>query len=169
MAGGTPRVIPVTFQVSAGPVAFKLEALTAATQAGSAGKPVSQPPSVIARATDNTPVPGVPVMFAVAGGGSISPTGVVTTNADGIAALTSWTLGAQAGSSQTVTASSPGLAGSPLTFTATALAASKIMLVSGDGQSSVLGGTLAEPIVVRVTDQNNAAVPNATVTYAVTS
>ena len=50
--------------------------------------------------------------------------GVVMTNADGIAALTSWTLGAQAGSSQTVTASSPGLAGSPLTFTATALGGS---------------------------------------------
>jgi hypothetical protein len=169
MAGVTPRVIPVTFQVSAGPVAFKLEALTAPTQAGSAGKPVSQPPSVIARASDNTPVPGVPVTFAVAGGGSISPTGVVLTNADGIAALTSWTLGTQAGSSQTVTASSPGLAGSPLTFTATALAASKIVLVSGDAQSSVLGRTLGEPIVVRVTDPNNAVVPNASVTYAATS
>lgn len=168
-AGVTPRVIPVTFQVSAGPVAFKLEALTAATQGGSAGKPVSQPPSVIARASDNTPVPGVPVTFAVAGGGSIAPTGVVMTNADGIAALTSWTLGTQAGSSQTVTASSPGLAGSPLTFTATALAASKIVVVSGDAQSSVVGRTLAEPIVVRVTDSNNAAVPNASLMYAATS
>jgi adhesin/invasin len=168
-AGVAPRVIPVTLQVSAGPVAFKLEAVSSSSQGGSAGKPVSQPPSVIARASDNTPVPGVAVTFTVAGGGSISPTGVVLTNADGIAALTSWTLGTQPGASQTVTASSPGLAGSPLTFAATSLAASKLLKVSGDAQTTVLGGSLPQPVVVRVTDPNNVVVPNATVTFAVTA
>lgn len=164
--GVAPHAIPVTMQVSAAPVAFKMEAVTAPTQGGSAGKPVSQPPSVIVRAADDTPVPGVAVTFVVLGGGSISPTGVVTTNADGIAALTSWTLGSQTGASQTVTASSPGLAGSPLTFTATALSASKIVKVSGDAQSTVVGRPLPQPVVVRVTDPNDVPVPNATVTFA---
>ncbi len=165
-AGVAPRTIPVTFQVSAGPVAFKIVAVTSPTQGGSAGKPVAQPPAVIVRAVDDTPVPGVAVTFVVSGGGSIAPTGVLTTNSEGIAALTSWTLGAQPGASQTVTATSPGLAGSPLTFTATALAASKIVKVSGDNQTTVLGRALPQPIVVRVTDPNDVPVPNATVTFA---
>jgi len=165
--GVTPRTIPVTFQVSAGPIAFKIEAVSPPTQGGSAGKPVAQPPAVIVRAADNTPVPGVAVTFAVNGGGAIVPTGVMNTDANGIAALTSWTLSAQPGASQTVTATSAGLAGSPVVFTATSLAASKIVKVSGDQQSSVLARPLPQPIVVRVTDPNDTPVPNATVTFTV--
>ena len=163
--GVTPRTIPVTLQVSAGPVAFKIEALSPPTQGGSAGKPVAQPPAVIVRASDNTPVPGVPVTFDASGGGSIVPAGVVNTDANGVAALTSWTLSAQPGALQTVTATSAGLAGSPVVFTATALSASKIVKVSGDQQSSVLARPLPQPIVVRVMDPNDTPVPNATVTF----
>ena len=169
MAGVSPRTIPVTFQVSAGPVAFKIEAVSPPSQGGSAGKPVTQPPAVVVRAADNTPVPGFSVTFAVNGGGTIVPTAAVTTDANGVAALTSWTLSAQPGASQTVTASATGLAGSPVVFTATALSAARIVKVSGDGQSSVLGRAQPEPIVVRVTDPNNTPVPNATVTFAAQS
>ncbi len=165
MPGVAPRTIPVSFKVSAGPTAFKIEAVSPPSQGGSAGQPVAQPPSVIVRAADNTPVPGVPVTFTVNGGGSIVPTGVVNTDANGIAALTSWTLGTQPGASQTVNAASPGLAGSPVVFTATALSASKMVKVSGDGQSSVLARPLPQPIVVRVTDPNDTPVPNVTVTF----
>jgi hypothetical protein len=166
VAGVMPRTIPVTLQVAAAPVAFKIEAASPPFQSGSAGKPVSQPPAVMVRAADDTPVPGVSVAFAVSGGGAISPTAVVVTNAGGVAALASWTLGSQPGASQTVTASSPGLAGGPLTFTANALSASKIAKVSGDNQSAVIGRPLPEPVIVRVTDPNDAPVPNATVTFA---
>jgi hypothetical protein len=164
--GVAPKQVGVTLQLSASPVAFKMDAVSAPTQSGSAGQTVAQPPSVQVRAADDTPVPGVAVTFAVNGGGSISPTGVVTTNANGIASLTSWTLGAQPGALQTVTASSPGLAGSPLTFTATSLSASKIAKVSGDNQKTVIGRALSQPIVVLVTDPSNTPVPNAIVTFA---
>ena len=166
IAGVAPRAVSVTLQISAGPVAFRIVAVSAPTQGGSAGKPVAQPPSVIVRAVDDTPVGNVPVTFAVGGGGTITPTGVITTNAEGIASLTSWTLGSQPGASQTVTATSAGLAGSPVTFTATALAASRIAKVSGDNQTNVLGRPLGQPIVVRVSDPNDIPVPNATVTFA---
>lgn len=166
MAGVAPRGVPVTLQVAPAPTAFKMEAVTSPFQSGSAGKPVAQPPAVIVRAADDTPVPGVSITFAVTGGGVVAPAAAVTTNASGIAALTSWTLGTQSGASQTVTASSPGLAGSPLTFTATALSASKIAKVSGDNQSTVIGRPLPEQLVVRVTDPNDTPVPNATVTFA---
>ena len=169
MTGVASRTIPVTFQVSAGPVAFRIEAVTAPSQSGSAGKPVAQPPGVIVRAADNTPVQGFSVTFASNGGGTIVPTGVITTDANGVAALTSWTLGSQPGASQTVTATAPGLAGSPVTFTATSLAASKITMVSGDGQSAVLGRALTDPLVVRVTDANDMPVPNASVAFTASS
>ncbi|HUQ84062.1 MAG TPA: Ig-like domain-containing protein [Gemmatimonadaceae bacterium] len=167
VSGVAPRSVPVTLQIAPGPVAFKMEAVTSASQGGSAGQPVAQPPTVVVRAADDTPVSGVAVTFSVNGGGSISPSGVVTTNANGIAALTSWTLGSSPGALQTVTASSPGLANSPLTFTATALSASKIAKASGDNQTTVLGRTLPQPVVVRVLDPNDTPVPNATVTFAV--
>ena len=165
-AGVAARTIPVTFQVAPGPVPFKIGAVSSQSQGGSAGRAVAQPPSVIVRAVDDTPVPGVPVTFAVSGGGVVVPTGVITTNAQGVAALTSWTLGTQPGASQTVTVSSPGLAGSPITFTATALEASKIAKASGDNQSGVLGRPLPQPVVVIVTDPNDVPVPNATVAFA---
>jgi hypothetical protein len=163
--GVSAKQVGVTMQLSASPIAFKIEAISAPTQSGSAGQSVADPPSVLVRAADDTPVPGVAVTFAVSGGGTISPSGVVTTNDKGIAALTSWSLGSQPGASQTVTASSPGLAGSPVTFTATALAASTIAKVSGDNQRTVMGRALSEPIVVLVSDPNNTPVPNATVTF----
>ena len=164
--GVAPKQVGVTLQLSASPIAFKMDAVSAPTQSGSAGQAVAQPPSVQVRAADDTPVPGVAVTFAVSGGGTISPTGTVTTNASGIASLTSWTLGSQPGASQTVTASSPGLAGSPLTFTATSLAASKIEKLSGDNQRTVISRALPLPVVVVVSDPNGTPVPNATVTFA---
>ena len=169
VSGVAPRSLPVTLQVAPGPVAFKMEATTSASQGGSAGQPVAQPPAVIVRAADDTPVSGVAVTFAVNGGGSVSPSGVVTTNANGIAALASWTLGSSPGASQTVTASSPGLANSPITFTATALSASKITKFSGDNQTTVLGRPLPQPLTIRVLDPNDTPVPNATVQFVVVS
>lgn len=165
LAGVAARTVTVTFQVGLAPAAFKIEASSPPFQSGSAGKPVARPPAVIVRSADDIPVPGVPVTFAVSGGGTIAPTGVIMTDANGAAALSSWTLGSQSGASQVVTAASPGLAGSPVTFTASALSASKIVKVSGDNQSAVIGRPLPQPVVVRVTDPNGAPVPNATVTF----
>lgn len=65
------------------------------------------------------PVEGVKVIFTVtAGGGTISGTSA-TTNSDGVARVGSWTMGAVAGTN-TLTAASPGVTGSPLTFMANA-------------------------------------------------
>ena len=77
-------------------------------------------PAVKITDPSGNPIGGVDVSFAVAsGGGSITPTTPITTNALGVASLTSWTLGTVAGE-QTLTATVEGLSGSPLTITATA-------------------------------------------------
>src|SRR5207249_2460812 len=83
--------------------------------AGTAG-PV--PPSVIVRDAPGNPVAGVSVTFAVApGNGSVTGANQ-TTNASGVATVTSWTLGTTVGTN-TLRATSQGLNGSPVIFTAT--------------------------------------------------
>jgi adhesin/invasin len=129
---------------------------------------VATPPGVIVRDRASNPVPGVGVTFAVAtGGGTVDPTSAVLTNGSGIAAVTSWTLGASAGSN-TLTATSGGLTGSPLTFTATATAgaATTIALNGGNAQTDTIGATLGTLYSVKVTDGSSNPVSGVTVTWA---
>jgi hypothetical protein len=72
---------------------------------------------VVVKDLYGNPKSGVAVTFAVtSGGGSITGAAQVT-NANGVAAVGSWTLGPVAGTN-TLTATSAGLSGSPVTFTA---------------------------------------------------
>jgi hypothetical protein len=90
-------------------------------QTGLVGQALAVAPSVIVRDANDNPVAGVEVTFAVAtGGGTVDPTTPVITDASGVAATTSWTLGPSSGIN-TLTAAANGLAGSPLTFTATGM------------------------------------------------
>jgi LysM repeat protein len=86
-------------------------------QTGVAGSPVATPPSVIVRDAVGNPRPGVAVTFAVASGGGFVTGANATTNAQGVAAVGSWTLGNVG--PNTLIASSSGLP--PVTFTAQAL------------------------------------------------
>jgi len=79
------------------------------------------PPSVLATDQFGNPVPGVSVAFEVASGGGTVDGAQATTNADGVAAVKSWTLGSSPGPN-TLRATSGTLTGSPVTFTATAVA-----------------------------------------------
>src|SRR5205085_7543431 len=118
------------------------------------------PPSVKVRDANNNPVCGVSVTFTVtSGGGAIDNAGglvagplTVSTDAiTGIATLTAWRVGTTAGAN-TVTAAVTGLAGSPLTFSATGtagtatVAQSTITLVPASGASLTVG----TPVTVNV-------------------
>lgn len=86
-------------------------------QSGTVANPLSSPFVVKVTDTNGNPVSGTTVTFAVtAGGGALSATSVVTDSL-GLAAST-LTLGASAGTN-TVTATAPGLFGSPVTFSST--------------------------------------------------
>ena len=76
-------------------------------------------PSVIVKDSGGGAVAGATVTFSVADGNGTITGAVVTTGADGIARVGSWTLPAVTGT-YTLTASLPGAGGSPVTFTATA-------------------------------------------------
>jgi len=66
-------------------------------------------------------VPGEAVSFSVGSGGGTITGGTATTDASGVAAVASWTLGTAAGPN-TLVAKSRGAVGSPATFTATGVA-----------------------------------------------
>ncbi len=92
-------------------------------QSATVNTAVATAPAVAIRDGDDNPVPGIPVTFAVTSGGGSLGAATVTTGADGIAAVGSWTLGTTAGTN-TLTAQVEGLelAGSPATFTAIGVA-----------------------------------------------
>ena len=92
-------------------------ATTALTQNGIIGAPVGTPPAVRVTDEDGQAMAGVAVTFAVTGGGGTVAGGAATTNAAGVATVTSWTLGNNPGAN-TLTATVTGL--TPVTFTATA-------------------------------------------------
>ena len=88
-------------------------------QSAETSTPANDPPIALVTDAAGNPVAGVAVTFAVTqGNGTIDPTTPVTTNADGLAALNSWTMGPVAGANA-VTASATGLTGSPVEFDAT--------------------------------------------------
>ena len=124
---------------------------------------------------DDTSIPlvGVVVRFTVlTGGGSLSAT-ALSTGSDGRAAST-LTLGRVAGTN-TVRASVRG-ASEPIVFTAEGISSAPslpvpttLAIISGNNQSGVIGGTLANPFVVEVQDGNSDPSVGIAVTFAVTT
>lgn len=106
-------------------------AMTIAPKAGDAqeafaGSAVPVAPAVTVTEAGAGPVAGVPVTFQVtSGGGSVTPATPINTDGQGTAAVTSWTLGTALGTN-TLSASAAGVTGSPVVFTATALAGAMI-------------------------------------------
>jgi hypothetical protein len=140
-------------------------------QTGTQGQPLANPLTVKVTDGSGNPISGTSVTFSVtAGGGSLSVAQVVT-NAQGLAAST-LTLGPVAGSN-TVTASSGTLGGSPVVFTAIGQIpqqnpAATLSAISGNSQAGAVGKTLAAPLVVKVTDVNGNPISGVTVTFRVT-
>jgi len=123
----------VTYKVRAGDYSTQDYVVTVTMGAGAAstiaanggnaqtvtvGTGVATAPSVIVKDANGSPVSGTSVTFAVASGGGAITGASATTNAGGIATVGSWTLGTVAGAN-TLTATASGLAGSPVSFSAT--------------------------------------------------
>ena len=85
-------------------------------QTAPVGTAVTIAPSVVVRDISGNPVGGVSVTFAAApGSGSVTPVTPVLTDGSGIAAATTWTLGATAGTQTLTATTSPQLSGSQVT------------------------------------------------------
>ncbi len=138
-------------------------------QVGAAGQPLATALAVVVKDQAGAPKAGVAVSWsAVTGGGSLVPTSGVT-DATG-SASTTFTLGLDS-VLQTVTATSAGATGSPVTFneTATIQGATQIALApasSGNAQTDSVLATLAAPYRVVVRNENNAPVMGVIVNWA---
>jgi hypothetical protein len=111
------------------------------------------PQAIVARvlASDGIGVGGVTVTFAASGGGSASPATAVSDASGNVS--TQWTLGPTAGT-QTLSVTSAGLSGSPLTVSATARSVAPVRLAVQTGPVSGKAG-LAMP-AIRVVAQDAA-------------
>lgn len=110
-----------TAQVTVTPGApARLSATVSRNQTAPIGRLVAAPPALRVLDAFENGVPGVSVTFAVTrGGGTITGTNPVLTNASGAAALDSWTLGSQPDTNTvTVTVDGEGIANNPLIYTA---------------------------------------------------
>src|SRR3989454_295448 len=163
---------PVLFAASATrDVAAQLLRVSIDTQTATAGQVVSTPPAVRVADQYGNAVPGASVTFALTGAllGSLTPSNA-TTDSSGVARVASWTLATVAGPN-TLDATAPGLAGSPMTFSATGIltTATSMVYSEGDGQSAVVGTALATADSVLVTNAVGLPVQGVPVHWAVGS
>ncbi|HTT66642.1 MAG TPA: hypothetical protein VMF70_01310 [Gemmatimonadales bacterium] len=118
-AAGLVNGVSGSFTVAAGaPASVAQQA--GDSQTAAAGAPVATAPAVVVRDALGNPKPGVTVTFTVASGGGTISGGSQTTNASGIAKVGSWTLGSAGTNTLTAAVTGSGIAGNPVTFTATA-------------------------------------------------
>ncbi|MBL8987578.1 MAG: Ig-like domain-containing protein [Gemmatimonadetes bacterium] len=104
------------------PPAVAIEAASPAAQGGLIGQPVLSPPAVRLTDVAGRPVEGVTVSFAIVDGGGSVTGAVQQSGSDGVARVGSWTLGPAPGANTVVGAVQVGgIAGNPVTFTATAI------------------------------------------------
>ncbi len=169
-AGNSPKKVMAIFTVGVG-AAASIAADSGDGQTAAVNTVVTIKPTVIVRDQFNNPVGGAAVTFAVTGGGgTVNPTTPVTTDVNGRARVTAWTLGTSVGGN-TLQATSGSLTGSPVSFSATAVAgaASLIAKNGGDAQSATVNTTVVTPPSVKVTDAFGNPVAGVTVTFAVAS
>lgn len=141
-------------------------AVSQTTQSATAGGDVADPPSVIVRDAAGIPVAGVPVTFTVTDGGGSVTGSPDTTNVNGVATVTSWTLGATAGAN-TLTATATGLPTVTFNATGTAGTPAVVTAYAGSAQTAVQGTAVAVPPAVQVADAEGNPVAGAAVTFAV--
>ncbi len=161
-SGAAPVTAPVT--LSAGPASQLLPA-SSTSQSATVGTGVAVVPAVQVRDASNNPVANHPVVFAITSGiGSTSPASgsTINTNAAGVAALTSWTVGTTAGANA-VSATAAGLAGSPVSFVANGtpgVVTAGLSSVVRTGPDNVpADGTASSMITVTLRDQYGNPVP----------
>ncbi|HEX6408483.1 MAG TPA: Ig-like domain-containing protein [Gemmatimonadales bacterium] len=160
--------LSVAFQAAAHPAdASQVEEAGGNDQEGPVGSELADPLEVLVTDRFGNPVEGVPVDWA-AEDGSVDPA-TSSTGPDGKAS-TVWTLASSVGS-QTATASSDGLDGSPVSFNANAASGGprRLILVSGNNQSAAPKQELSQPLVVRLEDANGNGVSQRAVTWVIGS
>lgn len=161
---GSDTTSPTDADGDAGPVPARLEAVSGDAQSGEVASTLGEPLVVEVEDAAGTPLAGVAVSWSVVtGGGTLSPSSSFT-DGRGRARVT-WTLGTAAGP-QRARARVGGLP--EVAFSAEALPGppSGARMVSGDGQSGLVGTLLPEVLTVEVVDAYGNPVPDIPVEWS---
>ncbi len=137
-------------------------------QSAFAGEPLGSQLVVRVANAANQVLQNVTVSWTVVQGGGALGSATSTTNAQG-QATNSYTVGASVGANQ-VQAAVQANTSINTTFNATAQDATPAVMsiVSGNNQSATVGNALPNPLVVRVANAANQAIPNVVVSWTVT-
>ena len=166
VGNGAPANLSVTFTATASSsLPAKLAKTAGDGQQAQAGTAVATPPAVKVTDANGNPVAGVGVTFQVTGGGgTVTPTTPVATSASGIAAATSWTLGAAAGPNQlTASVTASGVTGNPAVFSATGVVGGANKLVfTVQPVNAAVGAPITPAVQVQVQDASGNPVTTAT-------
>lgn len=151
----------------AAPAFQGMELVVGDLQTGAAGAEILIPPSIRVFDELEQPVEGFPVVAVITGGGGSGTALTGVTDASGIFAVGSWTLGASVGTN-TLVFHAVGAINNPVTVTATGTSTGVTQLVAqaGTGQTDIPAGTAA-PIdpVWRCLDAGDDPVEGVPVTF----
>ena len=167
--GLTPASVTFTATGGAG-APTTVVAFAGNNQTATAGAAVAIPPAVKVTDANGNPVAGFTVVFGVGAESGTVNGATAVTDASGIALVLSWVLGPTPGT-QTLVATAGALSGSPVTFTATAVAPvpARVLYNGGDGQTSQVSSPVPAIPSVRVIDAAGIGVPGFTVVFSVTA
>lgn len=155
-AGATPAT-SASFSVGAGSAAAIL-VVAGNAQTATVGTAVPTAPQVKLVDASQNPIAGGLVTFTPAGGsGTAAPSTAISTDAAGLATLTSWTLGTVSGA-QSLVVSSPGVPNVTMTATATAGAAAKLGLTTQPSGAAQSGIAFPQQPVIQIQDASGNAV-----------
>ncbi|HEY4218999.1 MAG TPA: hypothetical protein VGM67_17780 [Gemmatimonadaceae bacterium] len=164
-----PSVTSTSFSMAAG--AATTMAISAGNgQSAQVNATVGTAPAVKVTDASGNPVSGISVKFVPASGsGSVVPSSeIVVTNAQGIAALTSWTLGATAGT-QSLVVSATGLSNVTISATATAGSSTGLAISAGDAQTATVNTAVTNAPAVKITDGSGNPIVGVSVTFTPSS
>jgi hypothetical protein len=158
-----------TIQVEAG-AASRLEPVGPLTYQASVSSPVSPAPSVVVHDAAGNVVPGVPIVFAADRDASVSPLAALATDQNGIAQVTSWTLGRTAEVQYKLTARIQSSTIEPVVFSATAHAgaAGRLAITVQPPTATQSGVAFAPQPEVQVVDQAGNPAPQGGVAIVAT-
>lgn len=131
------------------------------------GTAVATPPTVTVTDAVGNPVVGATVTFAVTAGGGMATGLTQLTNAQGQAAVGSWTLGAGASNTMTATVAGSGIAGNPVTFTAQS--AAQIGITNAPGIAVARGAVFSISVQLQNSAGTVVALPGVQLTIGVAS
>lgn len=166
LTASTPDYVAGSFTETALPGSAKgLFRRSVNSQSAPVASPLPAP--IVAQAQDSygNGVPGVVVTYSDSGAGGTFSNNPVTTDSKGLATV-SYTTSTTAGTlNGKIVATAAGLTGMTFSVTVTPGPAANIVAISGDGQSAPPSTSLAQQLVVKVTDQYGNAVSGIAVAF----